>query len=337
MRDLDELRGFDRIIGQDDIVSHLKNSITAGKISHAYIFGGEDGSGKKMLASLFAMGLLCKIRTEDGSPCMVCPSCKKALGGNHPDILYVTHSKPASIGVDDVREQLVDTIDIRPYESEYKIYIIDEAEKLTPSAQNAILKTIEEPPEYAVILLLSDNPDALLPTVRSRCVILNLKPVNDTDVRDYLIQNMHIPDYQAEIEASYAQGNIGRAIRAAESPEFIQIVQGAVRLMKSSQNMDTAEMIEAMKFMSADKQNIYEYLDIFGMWFRDVLMFKATREVDNLVFKDEINYVRQRASTSSYEGLETIQKAIETARQRLRANVNFDLVMELLFLTIREN
>jgi DNA polymerase-3 subunit delta' len=337
MRDLDELRGFDRIIGQDDIIHHLENSINTGKISHAYIFGGEDGSGKNMLASLFAMGLLCRNRTEKGEPCMVCTSCKKALGGNHPDILYVTHSKPASIGVDDVRSQLIDTIDIRPYESDYKIYIIDEAEKLTPSAQNAILKTIEEPPEYAVILLLADNPDILLPTILSRCVVLNLKPVDDNDVRDYLIQNMHVPDYQAEIEASYAQGNIGRAIRAAESPEFIQIVQNAVRLMKSSQNMDTAEMIEAMKFMSADKQNIYAYLDIFSMWFRDVLMFKATREVDNLIFKDEINYVRQRASTSSYEGLETIQKAIETARQRLRANVNFDLVMELLFLTIREN
>ena len=337
MRDLDELRGFDRIVGQDEIVGHLKHSIQTGKISHAYIFGGEDGSGKNMLASLFAMDLLCRDRSKDGDPCMRCTSCKKALGGNHPDILYVTHSKPASIGVDDVRAQLVDTIDIRPYESDYKIYIIDEAEKLTPSAQIAILKTIEEPPEYAVILLLADNPDVLLPTIRSRCVVLNMKPVSDTEVRDYLIQNMHVPDYQAEIEASYAQGNIGRAIRAAESSEFIQIVQGAVRLMKSSQNMDTAEMIEAMKFMSADQQNVYEYLDIFGMWFRDVLLFKATREVDNLVFKDEINYVRQRASTSSYEGLETIQKAIETAKQRLRANVNFDLVMELLFLTIREN
>jgi DNA polymerase-3 subunit delta' len=89
--------------------------------------------------------------------------------------------------------------------------------------------------------------------------------------------------------------------------------------------------------MSSDKQNVTEYLEIFSMWFRDILMFKATREVDNLIFRDEINAIKDRASKSSYEGIETILKAIETARERLAANVNFDLVMELLFLTISEN
>ncbi|MGI6117614.1 MAG: DNA polymerase III subunit delta' [Bilifractor sp.] len=331
------MRGFDKMVGQDDIVRHLKTAIRTEKISHAYIFGGEDGSGKNTLASLFAMDLLCRNREDDEEPCMQCTSCKKALGRNHPDIIYVTHTKPNTIGVDDVREQLINTVDIRPYESEYKIYIIDEAEKLSPSAQNAILKTLEEPPAYVVILMLASNPDILLPTILSRCVVLNLKPVEDEKVRSYLMQYLHVPDYQAEIEASFAQGNIGKAIRAAESPEFLEVVQGAVRLMKSSQNMDTAEMIEAMKMMSANKHNIYSYLDIFTMWFRDVLMFKATREVDNLVFKDEINYIKERASKSSYEGIETILKAIDTAEQRLRANVNFDLAMELLFLTIREN
>jgi DNA polymerase-3 subunit delta' len=334
---MNEQRGFDRIIGQKEIVNHLKNSIRTGKVSHAYLFGGADGSGKNTLASLFAMDLLCKNRTGSEEPCLTCTSCKKAQSGNHPDILYVTHAKPGSIGVSDVRDQLIDTISILPYESDYKIYIIDEAEKLTPEAQNAILKTIEEPPEYAVIILLAENPDMLLPTILSRCVILNMKPLHDEEVRDYLMATRHVPDYQAEIEASYAQGNLGRAIKAAESHEFPVIVQTSIRLMKASQNMTTSDLIEAIKTISEDKTNVYEYLDVFAMWFRDVLLFKATREVDHLVFKDEINAVRARTSTSSYEGIETIQKAIETARARLRANVNFDLAMELLFLTIREN
>ena len=101
--------------------------------------------------------------------------------------------------------------------------------------------------------------------------------------------------------------------------------------------MEVYELVDAIKIMSAEKQNIYDYLDLFTMWFRDVLLFKATKEVDNLVFKEEINYIKERASVSSYEGLEQIIDAIHMADSRLRANVNFDLVMELLFLTIREN
>ena len=280
MRELEKFMGFDQVVGQEDLKTHLRNAVRSGNISHAYIFGGEDGVGKSLLATLFAMDLLCE---EDGDePCMTCPSCAKAISGNHPDIIYVTHEKPASIGVDDIRDQLVNTADIRPYESAYKIYIIDEAEKLTPSAQNAMLKTIEEPPEYVIVILLAENPDILLPTVLSRCVTLNFKPAADVEVKEYLMQNLHVPDYQAEIEASYAQGNVGKAIRAAESADFMHMTQDAVRLMKSSKKMDSLDLIDAMKFMSAEKQKVYGYLDIFAMWFRDVLLFKATREIDKL-------------------------------------------------------
>lgn len=335
MRDLEEMLGFDRVVGHGDIIQHLKNAIREDKVSHAYIFGGEDGAGKRLLASLFAMDLLCK--EGDGEPCMHCASCRKAISGNHPDILYITHDNPNSIGVDELREQLVDTIDIRPYESSRKVYICDDADKMTVQAQNAILKSIEEPPSYAVILLLSENPEALLPTIRSRCVTLQLKPVGDALIKEYLMQTLHVPDYQAEIEASYAQGNVGKAIRAAESADFMRTTQDALRLMKASGKMDIVELIDAIKFMSSEKSNVQEYLDLFSMWFRDVLMFKATREVDDLIFKDEVAAITERAQTSSYEGLEAIQQAIATAGARLRANVNFDLVMELLFLTIREN
>lgn len=335
MRELEQLKGFDHVVGQEEVKKHLRNAVKTGNVSHAYIFGGDDGTGKSLLANVFAMDLLCASGGDE--PCFSCPSCAKAISGNHPDIIYVTHEKPASIGVDDIRTQLVETVGIRPYESKYKVYIIDDAEKLTPSAQNAMLKTIEEPPEYAVIILLADNPDILLPTILSRCVLLRFKPVGDDQLKEYLMQNLHVPDYQAEIEASYAQGNVGKAIRAAESPDFMRMTQSAVRLMKSSKRMDILELIDSMKFMASDKQNVYEYLEIFEMWFRDVLLFKATREIDNLVFKDEINAIKERAAVSSYEGIETIIQSIETAATRLRANVNYDLVMELLFLTIREN
>ena len=186
-------------------------------------------------------------------------------------------------------------------------------------------------------MLLADNPDALLPTITSRCVILSLKPVGDRLVKDYLMDRMHIPDYQAEVQASFAQGNVGKAQQMANSAEFTELTENALRILKHSREMEVYELVDAIKIMSAEKQNIYDYLDLFTMWFRDVLLFKATKEVDNLVFKEEINYIKERASVSSYEGLEQIIDAIHMADSRLRANVNFDLVMELLFLTIREN
>lgn len=118
------------------------------------------------------------------------PCLQTGTSGNHPDLIYVTHEKPASIGVDDIREQINDTIQVRPYSSYYKIYIVDEAEKMTVQAQNALLKTIEEPPAYAVILLLTTNQDAFLPTILSRCVQLKLKPLKDSVVKEYLIQSL---------------------------------------------------------------------------------------------------------------------------------------------------
>lgn len=327
--------GFDGVVGHEEIITHLQNAIRLEKVSHAYIFSGERGTGKKLLASLFAMTLQCE---EHGiSPCMKCESCKKALSKNHPDIISITHEKPNSIGIEEIREQLINDVEIRPYSGRFKIYIIDEAQKLTLQAQNALLKTIEEPPAYAVIILLTDNLDILLPTITSRCVTLGLKPVSDNMVKNYLMDQMNIPDYQAEVDASFAQGNIGKAKRAATSAEFSELMQNALKILKNSKEMQLYELIAVMKEMSQEKQNIYDYLDLFAMWFRDVLLFKATREVDNLVFKQEINHIKERAQVSSYEGLERIIDAIQTAGIRLRANVNFDLTMELLFLTIREN
>ena len=331
----EKIMGFEEILGNEMVKDHFKKAIQNHKISHAYILTGEAGMGRKSIANAFAMTLLCE---KGGSePCMICHSCKQVMSGNHPDLIYVTHEKPGSIGVDDVREQINDTIMIRPYSSYYKIYIVDEAEKMTVQAQNALLKTIEEPPAYAVVMLLADNPDALLPTISSRCVQLNLKPVGDQLVKDYLMNEMHVPDYQAEVDASLAQGNIGKAERIARSPEYEETLESALRMAKYADSMPLYEIVETIKKLTAEKDNIDDYFDIFSLWFRDVLLFKATKEVDSLVFKQELNGIRERANKSSYEGLEKIIEAIQKARARLNANVNFDLTMELMFLTMKGN
>lgn len=326
--------GFHNVIGHEEIIRHLKNAIDTGKISHSYIFTGEHGSGKKLLAGIYAMTLQCEEGKSEA--CGKCESCKKALGKNHPDIIMVTHEKPNAISIDEIREQVVSDVAIKPYCSPYKVYIVPDAEIMTPQAQNALLKTIEEPPEYAVIMLLTSNADSLLPTIRSRCVRLDLKVVDDGLVKKYLMEHLHIPDYQAEIDASYAHGSIGKAKAAATSQEFADITQNALKILKYADTMEVYELTEAIRNLSGEKQNIKDYLDIFQFWFRDVLMFKATREIDNLVFKQEINYIKEQASKRSYENLEKILDALEKTKVRMRANVNTELALELLFLTIRE-
>lgn len=326
---------FKDILGHEEIISHLQNAIRLKKISHAYILDGEEGSGKNLLAQTFAQTLQCE--KGEISPCGVCRSCKQTISGNQPDIIYVHHEKPGSIGVEDIRDQLCGDIQIRPYSSPYKIYLIDEAEKMTVQAQNALLKTIEEPPSYGVILLLTTNSEAFLPTILSRCVTLKLRPVKDSLIRSYLMEQLRIPDYQADLCTAFARGNVGRARMLALSEHFAELKDHAVHLVRHMGDMELWEITEAIRRVSDYKTDINDYLDLLALWYRDVLLFKATRQVDDLVFSEEINDISLQATKISYEGLEQVIDALEKAKVRLKANVNFELTMELLLLTIKEN
>ena len=326
---------FKDVVGHKDIINYIRNAVLNDKVSHAYILNGERGSGKKLLANLFAMTLLCEQGGPD--PCNQCHSCKQAESGNHPDIIRVTHEKPNSISVDDIRTQVNNTVDIKPYQGPYKVYIIPQADLMTPQPQNALLKTIEEPPEYAVFLLLTENAETLLATINSRCVMLKLRNIKDTLIKKYLMENLQIPDYKADVCTAFAQGNMGRAIMLANSEHFNEIREEAVQLLKYIHEMELNEIVSAVKNITVYKLEIVDYLDIIMIWYRDVLLYKATKDVDKVVFKDQMTYIKEQARKSSYEGIELILKSLENAKSRLRANVNFDLVMELLFLTIKEN
>ncbi len=326
---------FRDIIGQEQMKEHLQNAVGTGKVSHAYIINGEKSSGKEFIARIFAMTLQCEKKGTES--CQECHSCKQALSDNHPDIIHVTHEKPNTISVDDIRAQVNNDVGIKPYSGPYKIYIINEAEKMTPQAQNAILKTLEEPPAYAVILLLTTNVNSLLPTILSRCVVLNMKPVADELVKKYLMEQLHVPDYKAEVCVAFARGNIGKAKALASSEDFENVKSEALSLLKYIKDMELNEIIAAIKKITEYKLEINDYLDIFAIWYRDVLLFKATNDVNHLVFREEIQTLRRTAQRSSYEGIETIIEALDTAKKRLDANVNFELTMELLMLTIQEN
>ena len=184
---------------------------------------------------------------------------------------------------------------------------------------------------------LTTTLDVLLQTVRSRCIIMNLRSVDTKLIQQYLMQKYQLPDYQARVCAAYAQGNVGKAIMMATSEHFREMQDFLLRLLKRVDDMEVYEIVAAIHDMTAYKMDIRDLIDLMMVWYRDVLILKATEDINQLVYQDEHKYLQKKATTSSYEGLNNIMEALEKAKVRLNANVNFDITMEMLLLTIKEN
>ena len=329
------MANFKDIIGQQQIKNHLQIAIKQNTISHAYILCGEKGSGKRTVSDAIAQTIQCENRAGGIDSCEICKSCMQAKSHNHPDIKYITHEK-ASISVDDIREQLNNDISIKPYSSQYKVYIIPDSNKMTEQAQNALLKTIEEPPSYAVIILITDNISGILPTIQSRCVTLNLKPLSNNEIAGYLTAHLKLEPERAQIAAGFCQGNMGKAIRFASSADFQEMKEEILSLLKSIDKMEITEITNSIKNFSKNKHNINDYLDLMLLWYRDVLMFKVTKDTNLLLYQGEYKAISKQASIRGYEDIEKIIKAIDKAKIRLDANVNFEIVLELMVLALKE-
>ncbi|MCM1272557.1 MAG: DNA polymerase III subunit delta' [Clostridium sp.] len=326
---------FKHIVGHEDIIRHFKSSIEMGKVSHAYILNGEVDSGKKMLARVFARTLQCE---EGGTePCGKCQSCLQAETMNHPDIITITHEKPDVISVEEIRQQLVESIGIKPYKSKYKIYIVPDAQLMNVQAQNALLKTIEEPPEYGVIMLLTSNIDKLLPTVTSRCMVLNTKPIRERDMLEYLVKELGLTEDRAYFCLDFAQGNLGKAIKLAKNEEYSAIVDSVVKVLKKIHELDVDDLTTAVSHIEQFKLSIDDYMDLMMMWYRDVLMLKVTGNIDKLLFKQEYSTMKKQAGLMSFQDIEEKINAIARAKERIMVHANFDVTMELLLLTLKEN
>ncbi len=328
---------FEDIKGQDRLKEHLKDAVFKEQVSHAYLISGEKDSGKMMLAKRFAAALLCENhKTTGGDACGVCHSCKQIAGDNHPDVIYVSHEKPNTISVDDIRVQVNHDIMTKPYASDHKIYIIDEAEKMNEQAQNAILKTIEEPPSYGMIILLASNAASFLPTIRSRCIQLEMKPVSDEIIRKTLMEEEHVPDYLAQVSCAFAQGNLGKAIRLSRSEEFREMKEHVVSVVRRIDRAANSERMDMEKEMETYKGSMDEYLDLLLVWYRDVLLCKSGGNEEQLIYADQLWQIEKQAEAVTYAGLNSIIDAIQEARSRIGANVNLSLVLELLLDTMHD-
>ena len=330
------MAGLNDILGNDLMKEQLQHAVETGQLSHAYLVTGEKGMGKKTFARALSLMLFCERRGQQSEACMECPSCKKVLSGNHPDVIYVTHEKPDSISVEEIRSQLIDTVGIRPYEGKRKLYIVDEAEKLTVQAQNALLKTLEEPPEYITILLLVSDTRPLLPTVLSRTVKVAIKPRTDSQIREYLTAHYDVPKEQMDVCVAFAMGNLGRAIDLLTNEEFAEWYHYVMRLCRNIRKMDSAEISAEAAKIREKCPDLQEMLSLLQLWYRDLMMYKVTKDMNGLVFGAERKALMELASVSSYEGIESIMEDIETCSVRLKANVNPELALELLFLNMKE-
>ena len=325
---------FSKVIGHEDVISHLRSSIELGRVGHAYIFNGEEGSGRSTLVHSFVKALQCE--SGESESCGECKSCKQMEGGNQPDVIYVTHEKDQLISVDEIREQVVDTMPIKPYSSRYKIYIIKDGDKMNENAQNTLLKTIEEPPEYGIIIIITTNAEKLLQTVRSRCIIVNMKPVKEKDIQEYIDEHYNVPPSKAKFAVEYAQGNLGKAIALITNEEYEQLINSVITLEKNIFDMEMEEISEAIQHCATYKMTINEYLDLMMLWYRDILVLKVTGNPDKILFKDEYSVIMDQSKYLSFNELEAKSQAIANAKERIAAHAKIEDIMRLLILTLKE-
>lgn len=326
------MHSFSDIYGNALLLRHLQQAVAGGRVSHAYLLTGSPGSGKRLIADTFAKTLQCEAGGTE--PCGHCKSCSAFDSGNHPDIVYVCPTKK-TLGVDDVREQILEDVSLKQYRYRYKIYIVEQADTMTVQAQNALLKTLEEPPAYAVFLLLAENQTAFLPTILSRTVTLHIRPLPDTMVADYLEKKKGLSPADSAVYAAYAQGSIGQALDLLEDESFQQMRQEILEKLMALPQAKKGEVFLWAKDLEKYKDDL-RFLDMMQLWYRDLLYAKRLRSEKDLIQKDKKAEIFRSAVES--EG-ELARKAalIQRARIQLARNANFRLTMEVMLLQLKEN
>lgn len=335
------------MLGNRPLIEQIRRQAVAGSLSHAYLITGEKGMGKKTLAQLICLEIFCRNR-RDGAPCGECPDCKKVLSGNHPDVITVTHEKPMTLAVDEIREQVCDTVGIRPYFGGRKVYIVPDAELMNPQGQNALLKTLEEPPEYVTILLLVNDERTMLDTVKSRCVKMKLRTVEDDEIRQFLMEydsagragengtdGPGIDAYDAQIAVGFAKGNPGRALEMALDAGFKTTYRAAVGLCRNAKTMNAAEIGRVAQSFKNNADALL-MLELVENWYRDLLCCRMTRRTEDLFFRGELSAIRSQSAGIRPGAAEAFIDAAEEAAARLRANVNREQTLTLLFLKMRD-
>lgn len=283
---------FENILGNDKIKDMLKLSIKNNKVSHSYLFVGMSGIGKQMIAKEFAKAILC---LSEDKYCNKCKSCIEFDSNNNPDFFCI-EPDGNSIKIDMIRE-LQKSIQEKPIISSRKVYIINDADKMTKDAQNCLLKTLEEPPEFASIILVGKNENEFLATIKSRCMILRFSPIDDEQMKNYLSKNYNMQVSSSQLDLF--QGSIGKANSLKDKQdEYLKIED----LIENIANKNIIDIVKQAEILYKSKDEIFEMLDYINI----ILLKKA---------KEDERYTN-------------CIKIVENTKRRLNQNANYDMSID---------
>ncbi|PRX26444.1 DNA polymerase III delta prime subunit [Orenia metallireducens] len=323
---------FNQIIGQDLAKTILKNALVQQRLSHAYLFTGEEGLGKDSTAFEFTKAINCQ--ENDNDSCNHCISCRKANNKNHPDIKEI-YPDGAFIKIDQIRK-LQQEILYKPYESKKKVYIIHQADKMNTQAANSLLKTLEEPPSYAIIILITNNLNKLLPTIISRCQLIRFQLVADDIIKDSLIQDYDVSEEEATLFTTLAGGRYRFALEWVENIDKVEERREILKIANSLKDLTRIESFEFVQKLLDERDKVNLILDMILTWYRDLLMVKLGQN-KNLINIDYYNKLSDEAKEWRVEGIEAIIRLIEDSSNIINnLNVNLQLALEVLFLRLNK-
>ena len=306
---------FENIIGQEFAKKYLTNSMRKNKINHAYMFEGIEGIGKKKFTGELSKILL-NSENVDSSPDYI---------NIYPD--------GSSIKIAQIRKLQTDII-IKPHK-DYKIYIINDAEKMTIEAQNALLKTLEEPPGYAIMILITSNKEALLDTIKSRCEIIKFLPISLLDLKKYLIKN-GVDEQRAQLLATFSRGSIEKALELSESAEFAIMREDIQSYIQTILDKNIIEILEIPNNMDKYKKEVISILDMMVNYFRDMMLLKEKVDKSMIINSDKIIFIQNMSKKITYSQVSKIIDIIEETKKKIKSNCNFNISIQVMALNIYE-
>jgi DNA polymerase-3 subunit delta' len=324
--------GFNRITGHQETIGLLRMAMNRQRLAHGYIFEGVPGSGRRLVAQELAKALLCESKGDEG--CGHCASCLKFETSNHPDYLEIAPDGK-SVKVEQI-EALQSFVMVRPYSSDRKVVVVDDAETMTASAQNRLLKLIEEPPAYATLIFITALADALLPTILSRCQIITFSRLGPGIISEWLIHERHIDETTALTASKFSGGSIGRALMLATSPQFSETRQDAIEMIGALTKRDPVEAFLKLQKYSTDKVLATSLTDLMIIWYRDLSALSIDPENAVIFSQDQrLDLLELQNRTQKTAWIDCLEIVEETARA-LDENANTSLALYAMALRIQE-
>jgi len=324
---------FEKVKGQEAAIRILKDELDSSRIHHAYLFIGKNGVGKQRLALEFTKAILCQEQGVDA--CDKCLACRKIDHSNHPDLRIINIEEESnSIKIDQIRELQKD-IAYKPYDSHRKVYIITDADKITTEAANSLLKTLEEPPDYAVIILLAEEVDKLLPTVISRCQQIQLNKVSDSIIENE-IEEHGFDEETSRLIARLADGSLGLAIRLIDDEDFLENRKQIIKTLYKLPELSAVDIFKQVDFIISilNKKDDFPLFYLILSWYRDIILYNQgyDREIVN---SDCYKWIKLQNEHYSLEELISIVKLVNNIKRYMERNVKKDLALQVLLFKIR--